>query len=100
MAKLTNYTTDGPELVINERVSSDAEAEKVAKKRLRQKNKDEDTASLTLGPGDVRLIGGVNVMVECWQVHDGKYSVVKAKHNVSNSGYGTEIEIRKCLEGY
>ena len=106
MWRPTNYKdtaeedSDGPELVLNERVSSDGEAEKVAKKRLRQKNKDEDTASLSLGPGDVRLVGAVNVMVEGWKVHDGKYSIAKAKHTVSNSGYKTEIEIRKCLEGY
>jgi hypothetical protein len=88
-------------LLTNERVSSDAEAEKVAKKRLRQKKKDEHTASLTLGPGDTHLVGGVNVNVSGWGGHDGKYAVTKAKHSVNSSGgYGTEIELRKCLEGY
>ena len=88
-------------LLTNERVSSDGEAEKVAKKRLRQKKKDEDTASFSIGPGDTRLVGGVNVDVVGWGGHDGKYAVTKAKHSVSASGgYGTEIELRKCLEGY
>ena len=106
MWRPTNYKdtaeedSDGPELVLNERVSSDGEAEKVAKKRLRQKNIGEGTASLSRRPGDVRLVGAVNVTVEGWKVHDGKYSIAKAKHTVSNSGYKTEIEIRKCLEGY
>lgn len=99
MPRPSNYK-DGTELLLNERVSSDGEAQKLAKKRLRQKNKDEDTASLSIGPGDVRLVGAVNVMVEGWKVHDGKYAVSKAKHTVSDSGYKTEIEIRKCLEGY
>ena len=89
------------DLLTNERVSSDAEAEKVAKKKLRQHKKDEHTASLTLGPGDVRLLGGVNVDVNGWGGHDGKYAVTKAKHSVSGTGgYGTEVELRKCLEGY
>ena len=88
-------------LLTNERVSSDAEAEKVAKKRLRQKKKDEHTASLTIGPGDTRLVGSVNVTISGWGGHDGKYAVTKAKHSVSASGgYATEIELRKCLEGY
>lgn len=90
----------GPTLVVNERVSSDGEAEKLAKKRLRQKNKDENTASIPLAFGDVRLVGGVNINVEGFKVHDGKYAVTSAKHSVSNNGYDTAIEIRKCLEGY
>ena len=89
------------DLLTNERVSSDAEAEKVAKKRLRQHKKDEHTASMSIGPGDTRLLGGVNVEVSGWGVHDGKYAVTKAKHSVSASGgYHNEIELRKCLEGY
>jgi len=91
---------EGPTLVINERVGSDGEAEKLAKKRLRQKNKDENTAKIDLSIGDIRLVGGVNIMVEGFKIHDGKYAVTSAKHTVSNSGYGTDIEIRKCLEGY
>lgn len=93
-------SVEGPELVINERVSSDAEAQKVAKKRLRQKNKDENTSKIGLSIGDIRLVGGVNVMIEGFKMHDGKYSITQAKHIVANSGYGTDIESRKCLEGY
>ena len=60
-----------------------------------------ETKTVEYQQGDTRLVGGVNVDVVGWGGHDGKYAVTKAKHSVSASGgYGTEIELRKCLEGY
>lgn len=87
---------NGPLLEINESVESEAEALRTAKNRLRQQNKNHGKGSLTL-PGDVRLIAGVTIDVSGWRSFDGKYIVERATHALSNSGYVTNIDIRKVL---
>lgn len=88
----------GPVLQINEQVKSTSEATSLAKKKLREKNKQECTGRLSL-MGDIRLVSGVTIMLEGWQSFDGKYIIQKATHNIVG-GYTTDIEISKCLEGY
>ena len=85
-------------LVINEQVSSIAEAQRLAKKRLRQENKNAQTMSFTL-VGDLRLFAGRTVQIKGFGSFDGKYLITQAAHSQQN-GYETKIEIRKCLEGY
>ena len=85
-------------LRINERIDSIAKAEKLAKSKLRQKNKEETKMSLSL-IGCTKLVGGVTVMVEGWGKFDGKYFVTDAKHSISG-GYSASINIRRCLSGY
>ncbi|WP_425057613.1 hypothetical protein SCACP_21300 [Sporomusa carbonis] len=88
----------GKVLVINERVTTLAEAQRLAKKRLRQKNKDEIKASFTL-MGDLKLVAGVTVRVEGYGIFDGKYFVSEASHQ-AGSAYTVKIDLRKVLEGY
>lgn len=85
-------------LVVNERVSSTKEAERLAKKRLREKNKNVMTFSLDL-LGDVRFVAGLTVRLVSFGVFDGIYVITKAEHS-HGSGYKTSLELRKCLEGY
>lgn len=92
-----NRPKTGKTLVINERVTSIAEAERLAKMRLRQKNKEEVKLSITM-MGDIRLVAGVTVMVQGWGKFDGKYFVETAEH--SGPGYTTKVELRRVLEGY
>lgn len=93
-----NKPATGKVLAINEKVSSVAEAEKLAKKKLREKNKDEVRVSMTV-PGNILLVGGVTVKIAGWGKFDGKYFVESAKHG-AGSGYTTSIELRRVLEGY
>ena len=87
-------------LEINEKVSSTEEAQKLAKKRLRQKNKNEFKASFNLS-GDTRLVAGVTVETSGYGAFDGKYIIETATHTISKSGgYKTDISLRKVLEGY
>ncbi|MCM8819763.1 MAG: hypothetical protein NC925_03095 [Candidatus Omnitrophica bacterium] len=73
---------------------------KKAKKRLREKNKNEFKANLRL-VGDIKLCAGSVVEIEGFGIFDGKYFIEMAVHNLDSSGgYITEIEIRKTLEGY
>lgn len=87
----------GKTLVINERVDSIAEAERLAKKRLRQKNCEEMTFNLTMF-GDIALVAGVTVKIKGWGVFDGKYFINQATH--SGPGYTVSLELRRVLEGY
>lgn len=90
---------EGQTLKINERVATIAEAQNLAKRRLRHKNKGETKAEFTL-VGDVRLVSGVTVKVEGWGMFDGKYIISNAAHDVGGSGYRVGIKLRKVLEGY
>jgi hypothetical protein len=92
-----NRPKTGKTLVINERVTSIAEAERLAKMRLRQKNKEEVKFSITM-MGDIRLVAGVTVMIQGWGKFDGKYFVETAEH--SGPGYTVKLELRRVLEGY
>ncbi len=94
-----NRPKTGKTLIINERVSSFAEAERLAKKRLRQKNKEEIRFSLTM-VGDVALVAGVTVMLQGWGKFDGKYFIDEAVHEGGGNGYTTKVELRRVLEGY
>lgn len=84
-------------LVINERVDSIAQAQRLAKKRLRQKNKDEYRFSLTM-VGNTALVAGVTVVIKGWGMHDGKYFVEEATHE--GPGYTVKLELRRVLGGY
>ncbi|GAV21615.1 phage late control D family protein [Carboxydothermus pertinax] len=90
-----NRPKTGKTLIINERVSSLAEAINLAKMRLRQQNKEEVKFSLTM-LGDIRLVAGVTVMIKGWGKFDGKYFVETAEH--SGPGYTIRLELRRVLE--
>lgn len=82
----------GQALKINTRVENKAEAEALAKSKLREANKREVTGSLDL-IGDVRLLDGIVIQVEGFGTFDGKYRVVTSAHSVSSSGYTTHVEL-------
>ncbi|ABO49750.1 phage late control D family protein [Desulforamulus reducens MI-1] len=94
-----NPPKTGRVLVINERVTSVQEAERLAKKRLRQANREGMTVSLDL-MGDVRFAAGVTVRLVGFGVFDGNYIIIQAAHSQQGGGYETKLELRKCLEGY
>lgn len=83
---------------VNKKVNSGDEARRLAQKTLRKLNKKETTGSLSV-VGNIELIGAVCIDAEGFGAFDGKYFVEKAKHSIG-SGYTTDIEIRKVLEGY
>jgi phage protein D len=92
-----NKPATGKTLVINQRVSSIGKAERLAKKKLRQKNKGEIKMSFSL-MGDIRLLATTTVMVEGYGKFDGKYFIEEATH--SGSSYKVKIDLRRVLEGY
>lgn len=89
---------DGKTLEVREQVETVADAERLAKKRLREKNKEEWTASFSL-MGNLNLIASSTIALSGFGVFDGNYLIVRATHSIG-SGYHTNIEIRRCLDGY
>lgn len=88
----------GQVLEVNQRVSSEGEAKELAKKKLRQKNKGEVSADVTL-VGNVGLVAGVTVQVEGYGLFDGKYIIESAVHDPTG-GYSVKLKLRRVLEGY
>lgn len=89
---------EGKILQIKEQVENVAEAERLAKKRLREKNCSEVTGSVSL-IGNFSLVAGVTVNIIGFGNYDGKYIITEAQHNIGN-GYTMDISIRRCLDGY
>ena len=90
--------TSGKRLKIREKVETQAEAERLARKRLRERNSDETTGNFTM-IGDFSLLSGNTVEISGFGIYDGKYLISRSTHELSN-GYTTRIEIKKTLEGY
>ncbi|MBQ7478095.1 MAG: hypothetical protein IJT01_04240 [Selenomonadaceae bacterium] len=85
-------------LHVKESVKDENEALRLAKKRLREKNKDAVTIGFrTLG--NFSLAAGNTVMVEGFGKLDGKYIITKAQHSLSD-GFRTSVDMRRCLDGY
>jgi phage protein D len=83
---------------INEKAESLAEAERMAKSKLRELNKKEFTASITL-PGSLSLRAGQTVRLQDLGQFNGKYFIDQLRHEIG-AGFTTSIEIHRVLEGY
>lgn len=89
---------DGKTLEVKEEVQNIAEAERLAKKKLREKNCEEWTGSITV-VGNLNLVAAVTINLLGFGVYDGKYIITRASHSVV-SAYQTSVDIRRCLNGY
>lgn len=101
IAKKEGYREDNKsnrQLEIIARVDSIAEAQALAAKRLRLHNKYARSAQFTL-PGNPWLRAGLAVQLADWGAWDGKYLIAQARHSIGASGYTTQIQLRKTMEG-
>ena len=89
---------EGRTLKVNEEVSSVAEAERLAKRKLREKNCEEVTGNITC-MGNFKLLASTIVNVIGFGAFDGKYIITRADHSIGG-GYTVGLEIRRCLDGY
>lgn len=89
---------EGKTLAVNEQVENIAEAEKLAKKKLREKNAEEVTVSISV-LGSIDLLAGCTVNLTSFHKFDGKYIITKGSHSIG-SGYKTKLDLRRCLDGY
>jgi phage protein D len=103
-SELIEYTFTDPNrkegltLQVNEKVDSLEEAERLAKKKLHEKNLEEVSVSMTL-IGNIMLLASNTVKLSGWHVYDGKYLITSSTHEIG-SGYTTKIELRRVIDGY
>ena len=90
---------EGKTLQVHEQVASIAAAEKLAKRKLREKNQEEVTGSIDC-LGNLALLTSLTVQLTGFGKFDGKYLMTEAKHEMGSSGYSTSISVRRCLNGY
>ena len=83
-------------LEVRQKVNSIAEAQALAHKMLRLHNKYEYEASFTF-PGDPELAAGCVVELADFGAWNGKYIIKQAKHSITQSGYTTQISLRRAL---
>lgn len=83
-------------LEVRQNVGSIAEAQALAHKMLRLHNKYEYEASFTF-PGDPELAAGCVVELADFGAWNGKYIIKQAKHSITQSGYTTQISLRRAL---
>ena len=88
----------GQTLVINQRCESQADAQRIARARLRTANMNTVKGSLSM-IGDVRMSAGLNIDLEGFGVFDGKYFIDTATHTVDGSGgYTTALSVHRGKE--
>lgn len=88
----------GNVLHAGDQVENQAEAERLAKKKLRDANKEQFTGTFS-SLGDFRISAGLTAILTGFGVCDGKYIITKAAHRIGST-YTTEFDVRKCLNGY
>lgn len=87
-------------LKINKKVASVAEAERLAKKKLREKNRGQNTAKVTI-KWNPDIAAGSVVEIKEFGKYDGFYMIDKVTHNMRTSGGSTmALELHRRLEGY
>lgn len=85
-------------LLVNEEVKSKSQAIKLAKKKLREANKNGTTVSLKLA-GFAPYYAGQTMKLSGFGGFDGKYIITSINGKVGGNSE-TSIELRKVLEGY
>ncbi len=91
----TMFGSSGRTLKVNKKVSTKAEADRLAKKSLKAKNREETKVQVTL-VGDMSMRAGATILLAGFEVFDGKYLIQKATHTVGGSGYETALEMTRC----
>ena len=86
-------------LILRERFDSLNEAERRAKKALREKNSQAWQYSMTV-LADLRVLASMVVTLKNFGKFDGNWIITQATHSQSGSGYETGLQLRRCLEGY
>ncbi len=105
-AEYIDYTYDDPDVddsgqvyVLKRRCTSLADAERLAKAKLRQLNARQLTGSLSM-IGDPLMCAGSVIKLTGFGSFDGNFIIEKATHTMSSSGYVTSIDVRRVNNEY
>lgn len=85
-------------MILQESVDDDAQAEMVAKAKLREANEKAFTGSFTLAL-NLAIVAGCTVMLSGFGKFDGKYFVDSVIHRYGSGAGTTEFSAHKCLTG-
>lgn len=88
----------GDTLRIDDRVENEGQANALAKSKLQQANMKQWSGSFTL-VGDPLLLAGQNVLLSGYGRWDRKYSITRARHQLTRAGMTTAIEQAGTREG-
>lgn len=88
--------TSGKTLTINQKVDSQAAAEKLARHKLREKNREEVRVQITT-IGDFTLLSGNVIELKNHGFYSGRYLIKKAQHKIGDR-YEVQIDCYKCSE--
>lgn len=88
----------GPTLEVSQQVDDQTMCDRLARKKLREKNKEAVTGSMS-AKGSVWFVGGMIAKLEGFNKFDGKYVITRAQHTIGQS-WTTSIDLRRCLNGY
>lgn len=100
-ATFTDDTVDesGQIYVMKKRCSSYAEAERLARAKLRELNLRQISGSISL-IGDPELIAGQVVGLSGFGAMDGSFLIERSVHSMTAQGYTTSLEMRKVNAAY
>ena len=84
---------------MRKRVTSKAEAERLAKATLRKVNLRRVTGSLTV-IGDPSLLAGCVIACEGFGSFDGNFIIESSSHDVGGGGYTTSLQLRRVNGEY
>ena len=90
---------DGQEYKLKKRVTSKAEAERLAKATLRKLNARKITGSLTI-VGNPSFLAGCVIECSGFGAFDGRFIISSASHSISSSGYTTNVQLRRVNTEY
>ena len=98
-ARADDYKEDGSHralVVSSQRVTSVGEAQILADKLLRMKNKFEKAGRFT-SVGNPSLVASEVLQLAGWGAFNGRYIIKRTTHSVSSAGYTTDLELRNVL---
>jgi hypothetical protein len=98
-ARADDYKEEGDHralVVTSQRVSSAGEAQTLADKLLRMKNKFEKSGRFT-SAGNPSLVASEVLQLAGWGAFNGRYVIKRTMHSVSSGGYTTNFELRNVL---
>ena len=86
-------------LRIKQQVKDEQEAERLARRKLRDANKDRVTGTFST-IGNLNLKASNTLEFYGFGKFDGRYIITKASHTINDSNFKTSVDVRKCLIGY
>ena len=94
-----NASDSDQEYYMKRRATSQSEAKRLAKAKLRSLNSHRMTGSMTV-VGDPMLSAGTVIACEGIGAFDGNFIVEEANHSYSSSGYTTDLRLRRVNNDY